>query len=320
MSLHEKLRVALFGCLLLAYIGCKHEPDMTGKPIEEACTSIPTFPYFGEYTFVSADTFFYNVPYVNPNNPNELVFLKVANGKTQLVTVNLVTKVTHVLLEGETPYGLPKWSRTNWIAFGRNDKQVWLIRPDGTDLHCISSAVFNTDPEFNYYGDTIAYATRKVTGNLETWFTTLALIDGTIVDTLWHCGVDRGCWQNPNYGIRQINETHILLQTPSLDTQFQVLPLSKYGLGITWVDDHTVIWSEAEGLYKADILTLKIDTLKTFCDGIRYDNPSYNSQINKVYWDKRKYHLIDSITVGVWHRIVRMNPDGTGEEEIDIPK
>lgn len=94
--------------------------------------------------------------------------------------------------------------------------------------------------------------------------------------------------------------------------------ISSYS-GSCFIDSTTFIWADNTGIFITNIQTKQVSKLKGTCDSKTYLSPSYSSSSNKVIWNKVIPKPVNSTTLHVSSIIVMMNPDGTDEQEINIP-
>jgi hypothetical protein len=163
------------------FVSCQKDDDVifpVEPPIaEQPCTPIPSWTGTGFRPSVD-DTNSFSVPLVNPNNPDEIIFLKNSNRK--LYKLNYVTGEKNVVLEEAMGYGAPDWGVNDWILFTRF-QNLFKVKVNGDSLTQITFNGVGWNSNWNPSGTHYTY----VTSSPETGFiSVIADKNDDIVDTL----------------------------------------------------------------------------------------------------------------------------------------
>lgn len=91
-----------------------------------------------------------------------------------------------------------------------------------------------------------------------------------------------------------------------------------FGYGGVFVDSTTLVFAYRSGIYSINIETKELKQLKESCNSIRYQRPTYASLNGKLLWLKVVSELVSENDIYVKPVLVAMNPDGSGEEEVEM--
>ena len=259
-------------------------------------------------------------PDFNPDNPDEFLFVYYDNGFDKLYSFNMRMNVLRLIYEGNIIYR-PKWGKDGWILLNLSDANIWKIKDNGDSLTQLTYTADCFHPSWNYNYSIIGYTSPRTGSYL-----------GYLIDK---CGNELGeveysfdentSWSSPNY-ITGFEYSGKLIVYNFIN--FKTLYLSDFstenrGLGYSTTilkDNNTVIWSYQKGIFETKIDKKTTRSIYPSCNAIRFYNASYSRDRKKILWEKQVYRPVpDSSLLYIKSSIVMMNPDGTGEEEIEIP-
>ena len=263
--------------------------------------------------------------YTLGNNADEIIFFiqgKALGGtmlQMNLVKLNLSTNVLSTLLTTNFA-SRPSWSKTGWIVFGLRDEQIWKIKDNGDSLTQVTSTAPNYNPFFT--NDTDVFICDNSANGANTAL--LMSLNGEILDTLYDYPDQRTPACNSKNTL--LGATNFSMVTYKLgDNVSVVVPDDNFDAphfnGVVWLTDSTCIWADNAGIYTTSIITSDKKQVLETCDSRLYFSPIYARSINKVIWTKLIYDQVEGKNIlHFTSRLVMMNPDGTDEEVIDIPR
>lgn len=326
--------------VLLLLISCKKaaspEPapthDGCGCKIEEDCFEIKPLEGYTigwEYKYDSIQN---QRPCFNPNNPNEIVFVREFFTHEQLIIYNLETKTKSVIYEGRVFYQ-PKWSVTGWIIFSGPKNQLWKIKDDGTQLTQVTFKNRNYYPEWSPDGAQIAFG-KQIDTVINGQITSLSLgviadQEGTIIERLDHTkglSFNEGCsWGKQNTIFISAYSDSILFY--NADTKAKKILQWRYcannfGLGIgRWVNNETILANDyKKGLFRIDINTGSHTCIAKNCDSRYYIFMDYSQQSNKIIAECGVKSNVDynKGTMSFRSVLYLMDADGNNKQLVEI--
>lgn len=113
----------------------------------EKCENFPSPKGFG-ISKINQIPFQKHAPCFNPNNGNEIIYVKASNNNYQLIKYNLQSKSEIILLDNTVIVGQPKWGKNGWIVFSKLDLNVYLLKDNGDSLKKVTSYFENNHPAF----------------------------------------------------------------------------------------------------------------------------------------------------------------------------
>lgn len=320
--IHKKFLTIHSLCLLLflslIYSCKKDKVPISVDELEQCdCIQIPEIdgPSFG-YTEV-IDSTYYLWPEFNPYNIDEILFLDANQpfNQKKLFKYNIVTQEKTLVFQGEI-IGKASWAKNNWILLSLNDYQIWKIKSNGDSLTKLTFSGNWFYPEMNNSKDRfICYK-----GNAEPLFSAIYDLSGNIIDT-FSCYAAQGSWDHSTYYANIYND-EISIINPYSNYQFKKISASNLNLSFLdffWISASDGIYTNNDGVYRINIATNTTTKLKCTCDSKKYESGSLNVDKTKILFNKIVYSPIDATTLHVDGKLVVMNVDGSGEEEILIP-
>jgi hypothetical protein len=309
----------IFCCaMVLVLAGCKKDP----KPSDcgQECKPYPeTNSVFG-YQYAYDDAKIPSNATFNPNNPNEILYVEIANIHAQdLVVLNLVTKEKKVLHTGLF-LNSRQWGQSGWILFNTHQDPaggytIYKIRPDGSQKEILvqSDAFYPViHPEgnkFMYRQGSNTFVVKDFDGN-----------------TIKSCVLDIGSLYPTNW----INDSIILFSRTNQVWSFNVntcdyhvVVTSPFGEAFFWgagfVPPDNVVWAHMDhGVFKTNLYTGETSVIKESCNGRVYMRMSYSPQIDRMMLYREDLTTPDSLVLHVKANLVTMKPDGSEEKVLDL--
>lgn len=329
-SISSKLLLHIFILLFVFQTtGCKKD-KFTLSPIsveeDYKCISVPSLPcnqviIGGIYYIIDFENYV-SEPCFNPNNDNEFVYTKRAQGR-ELRIYNLQTKENKLILASNNAIRVPKWGETGWIVFESPDCNVYKIKSDGDSLVQMTTEGCYNHPSWFFDEDKIITYNRILGKEV------IIDINGNILDTLiehvtgYHSTITRRPYLLSNGG--DLGGVSLFnFQTGNYDFRYyyqqddtsEFIPVTR---GSTfWLNNLQVIYSNYRGLHKLNISSSSNINFKKSCNARVYKWGDINSSKTKMIWARGDYTQIDSCTLGYQHRIYLMDIDGSNEQEIDL--
>lgn len=280
---------------------CKDKTKDEGKP----CESFTDFHLNGS-TFEFGQ-FQFRTPHFNPINSKEFVYnyLDTKENKAQLMTYNLVTKMSKVIAENVFVISQPKWSRKNWIAYDnlmQGGYQMSVVKSDGSEKQQLTQSIYNLFPAWGNDGETLYWVYDVNLGSRPVYLLRQN-INSIQVDTIMSY-TDDGYNGLARYN--EISSTNKLLHTSSCEysgcfakTDLNTWPLETESLtkdlevlshleSITWGEnEQTVYYTKyKDGLYRLDASTGETTQLMDFCDSKFYRQISYSSDCHCIIGER----------------------------------
>jgi len=295
-KLQGQVQIALI-LILIFMSACKHDPI----PLSD-CEPLGDPQWDWNFNIVPG---YAEKPEFNPSNPNELVCVV----DSRLKIVNLQNSTIEIILE-ENIFGNLSWGPNGKIIFTRPDYNIWQINSDGTGLEQLTTQGWRFGANWNIDG------TKFIAGTQDNghYFRIIHSSTGEILDTT---AVNYGCWRHDSLICYRGKVSNPYTEISDIIVPFD----GSFGLGACWLNDREFIWSTEKGIFITDRISRKTETIVSSCNAITYQSPTYHHVSNKVIWQKvtKTPKSKNSSTLVVNSRLVIMNPDGTQEEELDIP-
>lgn len=285
-----------------SFVACKKEGG------NEYCAPHPLDPY--SLGPLPARILFYYACF-NPNSDDEILYVQNDSAGTFLYTLNLTTRQKKLVVKTDI-YSVPQWSSNGWIAFTSVGFALWKVKPNGDSLTMVSSPGLKVyRPSWNYDNSGFianAYLgkTIRVSGN------------GNLINTLI---VPKGSYAEYIDANHFLTNGSLLGVYNILNSTFDpIAPVDFITcLGAAPLNDHEVLWSDVNGIFKADRLSKIVTKLKEPCESASYWYPSLNRSKSKVLWIKVETKIDETISSerGVMsYKVVLTSPDGSDEESV----
>ncbi len=304
--------------LLAIFSSCHKDQQIPLQPYPKNCqdNGFDTMPYSYGEPMIYADSLNIQFPYFNPNNPNEIIYY--LGYRRELIKYNIANKTKQILYKGQL-FNRAKWSRKGWMLIPADDGQIWKIKDDGTQLTQLTfGSMGHLYPEWNMEGTKFGcWAVTK--GNS---YTIIYDEFGAAIDSLK--SPLTGCWQG--------RDTNILLGAGGSAIGYTDIRQDSFILLFRWPPSnqnefHDSYWMQDginaivvanNGIYSFNTQTKKLTFLKQFCPHDYYYSLSISYQSNKILLQKSTWYFVGNNRVFIKTKLVLMNPDGSGETEIEI--
>lgn len=324
----KKLFVIHILTLLLTF-GCKKksetpiavdETPIITAPVDTIslkCETIPPAPQPFGWTYSTADenknvkAFFYN-----PASSNQIYYIVVGDifGYNKLYLFDLISQTRTYLSEiGDF---LPQISSNGWILFNKNDLNIYKIKSNGDSLIQLTSDSFCSDPKWNYTSKSIYYF-RVATANQSSQLVELNL-KGQQLNGL--------ATELPNSVPSRLSNKVIYLKTVSnkVNVYFKDLTVNSETFVTTSAftsqtkqndffnltldrRDENIFWSNAKGIFKCNLSTLKTDTLFKNCETLLYDNPIVSTIKDEMTYSCKVTKVLNSTNLSYEYKTYEMN-------------
>lgn len=311
-----------FLCIIvLALSSCRKDKvpiPIIEEPLEESCPDCLPIPEgnYGMDDMYILDSIHFSGPQFNPNDDNEIAFVQTGQGVHRVFTFDLTTLEKTLIFEGHLSGVDISWGADNWILLPLMDFQIWKVRPDGTELSQVTSGGSYFHPSFNLSGDRFISYHGYV--GLEYYPAVIWDINGNKIDS-FNWIPDNGDWKHSSLFGGQHTTKIIAIEPYGKDTvSIFHKDLSNY-FDFAWVSDDEALISNLEGIHRYNIYTKEFTKLKCSCESKRYYNATVNNSRTKVIYQRVDLSRYDGSTILEKSTLVIMNPDGTGEELVEIP-
>jgi hypothetical protein len=202
----KKLKYLLLLILWLSYNSCKNDDLSECKTTKPDCLSEPGEPVINfdsiidltlcifSPDYVPIHRYEYSHPVFNPNNTNEIIYLRTdyENGsfsKQELWKYNFCSDETSYITDLAL-YGID-WSSKDWIIYTGYDQNLYKIKSNGDSLtQLTNNGEFNSWAKWNDSGNQYLYRQEGISGLL------IADERGEILDTLDGLLVSQWSWDN----------------------------------------------------------------------------------------------------------------------------
>lgn len=279
----KNLLYALFWLCVLGVVACHKEPHNPINPEPAPCDSTiswtPVLPDtcfdlpFTPTGFVLATLHLpvFKAPHFCPFNAHQFVYLNIDYDSTAIYRADACSGDKQLIVK--TLYtSLPQWGEKDWILFKLNTI-LHKVKSNGDSLSVVSSDEGISDYYWINDAEAIQVSWRD---NSVNFFDFIMTPSGEIIDTIPYL-IGTGVYRNGKIFTKLVNSPVRYLGLVNTTT-WQFTPLmeidSSPSLLIStpaWLDDHTVVWVNLSGIYKMDIQTTQVTTIKeTPCQNLKY--------------------------------------------------
>ena len=316
---------------LLAFSACKKDKDELNKD----CEDFPELTSNGidvDYKYAPDHLPQSTNPCFNPNNPQELCFLKAVgfnNGTpiSEFWKVNISTGKQERIVAAEG-ISQPDWGKNGWILFDKIGGLIWKVKSNGDSLTQLTFQYENYHPKWNNRDNT--FYDRLMTGNLGTSGIVERKPTGEIIrqiNKLDHPTAQEGNISpdgnkivskladgEKNYGLD-------LFEFPDFKPQLLYPLEAGKGVifGVAWhPDNRHVFWTNGNGLYKTDIVSKQTWQLKSSCDSRIYLFLAVSPDGQTVAVGRSDTWLVDKYTLDGEVSIYLMDDNGYNERKLEL--
>lgn len=305
--------IIFFICLLC--IACRKENPVN----EDDCLNFYNRPATVNFlNWPGIDTT-YNTPCFNPNNSNEIIYIKgcMSANKGFIVKRNLVTGYETYIVSDV--WGKPDWSSKDWIVFNHADNQVWKIKSNGDSLQQLSTQG-GMEGIWNHSGDKIAYWNQIQS----TYFTFITDENGNHLDTLLYPFLlHNGAWSYDNNKIASYTYTYDVGYIDLISKELYKITNNKEDSrgwfvisDMVWTSDsQNIIWCNGFGIFKTNIISHQTIQIITACDSKQYRSVSVSSDAKKIIAGRADQKLVDN-NLYIKSGLSIMDIDGKNEVKI----
>jgi hypothetical protein len=275
------------------------------------------------------ENIYYYAPSFNPQNNNELLFLRQIDGHDDICTYSLLTKQLNIIYSAPNSIAEePKWGSDGWIMFG-NGGRIYHIKSDGTGFFENPFVGYQYDLNVSPTGSEVigfvltpnsAINVVDKQGNITTYNDTVRYSMGdwnadSVVASLDYGEV--GSSYGP-YGVK-------LLKYPKFEFIKRVKLLNDASFMIAGMDwkpnSNSLIWTTGSALYETDFNTEITKTIKEFSCPFLILFPSVNADGTKVAVSKSTVSVNEASQTYINSSDIYLVDITTGKEEkIVLPK
>ncbi|CAN5405149.1 hypothetical protein BH11BAC7_BH11BAC7_11370 [soil metagenome] len=307
----KRLLIACIGVFLLAT--CRKDAPV---PEEDGCYTFPVPPISSGFQY-SYPHYLFREPCFNPLNSDEFVYVREIreNSVTTELWKHIISTDTDIFL-ALGAFGHPQWGATGYVLFTRPDNKIWRIKINGDSLIQLTFGTgYDLSPLWNGEGDRFIYS-----GNNQPL---IADIDGNTIDTVpvhgdWSADGTKLCFVAGSGGSGHIAYYQI---TTGEMVNVASVPIDESVWEVYWKSDsRTIYWNTSKGFYKTDIAAMNTTKIRASCDSRRWTTFQFSGDGQKMIWERIDSKLTgsDHNTIYQENNIFLLNPDGTGEQKIDI--
>jgi hypothetical protein len=237
----------------------------------DTCFDLPITPL----GFVDATTHWpiIRLPNYCPYDANRFVYVHEETnpeGNLMINTANLCNGEKQFLTSSDyLPY--PQWGATDWIIFGNRNGQLYRIMSNGDSISLLSPPEIRIK-RYLWINDGHAIYTRWRDSSLE--YNIIINTTGEIIDTIPEV-IGLAAYKNNLLAVWGFINDQVGIYVGSVENWVftLILPFDSNILptSINWLDNETIIWSTRSGLFKVNIFTNEVTTIKeTPCDNMGY--------------------------------------------------
>jgi hypothetical protein len=290
--------------LIVWSFSCKKKEDTTPAPTEDPtpvapvsvipdCESLPPEPKPFGWTDSTLDASrnFLAFNY-NPLDPNEFVYVLDGDigGYSPIYFMNVVSGQKKQL--GNAGPFLPNISKTGWLTYSSIDNNVYKIKCNGDSVSQLSLNNISLNPHWDYRGRDILFF-QEATQNISSQIVKLSA-SGEVVLQLFQADVPQFATFNKSDQILycQISGTLATLVHRNLVTSEERVLLSgpytpktgKIHFNHLCLDleDENFYWANDLGIFRANLASVKVDTLYKNCDNRILDYPQISSHAREL--------------------------------------
>jgi hypothetical protein len=313
-------------------IGLEANLTQINDTVFTPCLDCVTFGCVSERSY--DQRYGYEYPVFNPNNANELAFLKKDFQSTQanelsreVVIYNFCTSETKIIAS-DAFYGLD-WSVRGWLIYTGTDRNIWKVKSNGDSLTQMTfDGNYNNFPKFSFDGESFIYT--KQSSN----FGWLLRSDntGVNIDTITDIG-GKGKWSW--YDESQLIHMHVKGNLTSAISLHNILTnvvsdihtlsysMSNDSLVIqtTKLNDHSLLWCALRTIGITDINTGTYKVIENKIPNVQFEAIAVSPDqqrivINYRYIDRK----VDNCTYSVRYKFKVVDLNGENDMQINIPE
>lgn len=298
--------------LIIFLSACRKDPPVPDIPPPDTtnttCTLYPAYTgYAGGWTIVE-DTFQNIMPYFNPNNGNEFVYVHRDKGITPSSSIRIfnISTNTYTTLWDGVVWSRPKWGKSDWIIFTSNDENVYKIKSDGSNFTQLTFTGGYHYPEFNSTGDSII-----VMYEYKNFNSYILDLDGNKVDSINYSVDNYSNWQKPGYVVTFMYDyIHVYdVWNNSISHVYQFPSYVAYYGSVSWINESEFLLSTINGIYRVNSTLTSVQKINQICHSI-FHNGCVSPDKTQIIWERYDYSVIDSEHLKLEIPIMLVNTNG----------
>jgi len=212
------------------------------------------------------------------------------------------------------------WGSNGWILLNlmsNEGENIYRIKDNGDSLSQLTFTRMNFNPLWSPSGGSFGYQYQP--GGAYPIIMDLSTNETDTVAGFFN----GGCWYAPNT-LATLSSGVWLWQIGSEPYKVCDYPTDLYDFagpsGIAVLADHTTaVWMHTGGLYRTDLSDGGTTQLCTTCNSRYFVGLDHSSQTNKLLTMRITRTPISEFNLRIETEIVLMNPDGSGQEILQLP-
>ncbi|MFK7810762.1 MAG: TolB family protein [Saprospiraceae bacterium] len=286
----------------------------------------------GLENYIEVEKYSYSYPCFNPNNAEEIAYIRRKNGvftgcNFELWTFNFCTGEKRFVTDGIC-YSID-WSVKDWLVFTGQDRQLYKVKSNGDSLLQLTfSGNFNSFAMWNSIGDKLAYV--KSTDGSEFYLTDS---DGIHTDTIpemilgayWH-------WSLTDKYFSCVTRNADNEMAPAIfnlaDREFLTMShvdptIYGYIHDTDWISETEMVWlgtGKSSSIGFNDIITQEERILAKGYQNRKYHNLAVSPDGSSIVTEREDLFQISDCDIEVRRNLYIIDVDGSNERIIKIPE
>lgn len=305
----------------------KDHPDGVEAP---TCDCIPTPPTPMQGWNFQVPEHVVNGPRFNPNDGDEFIFMERPHGSQtefNLRRYRISTGLMSQVLTGDNLVNMSfpaDWGSNGWILLNLTSSQgqnIFKVKATGDSLSQLTFSSSNFSPIWSPSCTHYGYNYTGVPGGQ-------VLVDAHSgnSDTLLSVPLNgTSCWFEQDL-VASVGFSGVFIDDLVTDQTIQVcaMPSDLYDFaaptGIAMLPgDQTILWMHTGGLYRTDRASGSTEQLFCTCNSQYFVGLDYSPQTNKLLTTRITRTPMNDQDLLIETDIVLMNPDGTGQQVLNLP-
>jgi len=273
----------------------------------------------------------YSNPVYNPNNQNEIAFIRNDNEKwglcnNDLCIFNFCTGELKVIVEEACEKAID-WSTKDWIAFAGAGQFLYKIKTDGDSLTRLSFAGAVGSPSWTVTGDSLTFKEINV-GNSKFFLINSSGNVLNVVEELKFTATSKtsnnqlisySAWGNIDYGLHYYDLTNETTQ------QIEFLDISYSNdsviIDTDWIDNNeSILWVTKKHLFKTNIFTQERSLLSDGADNRWYQSAAPSPDGEYILVERQDRKFISLCEISVISSIYVLDADGGNSRRVLFPE
>ena len=297
--------------LLIFFVSCKKENHLNNdiekfifntnsNCIDTEVNSLPE-PSLGFIFNYNND--FSNLPYFNPNNPDEFLYYN-QYGSENIYIFNRKTNSKKILTNSHL-LSPPKWGKNGWILL--DNGTISIIKENGDSLQQICKGY---NPEWNYEGTQFAY--ENINWNIGKAIGVIYNLATKTKDTLPFMLNAGKCWQNKNNKIIFFSSEETMQGFTLVDLQNRTRTLLNKFVEESpsppcWINENEFVYSINHKIYTFNINTRSSKVIAKLCSNENIGYMSYSPISKEVITSIDHWKALDEKTILITSKIMILN-------------